>query len=343
MAMTEPLQPIWQGTHPVQSGPNNATEIAELKLYDYSERSVALTTGESFGRAYSHALKGIGAYNKNLKVGQGWVFAKTKYPDLQKLIADITSGLVRPQVFVTSPSRTPSVRSTSPQIAAPGSMRLVVRPAGSLVSPPPVNFNQQQPLYPSPSYDIRGQSIPLPPGVTQAAIPELSTMDLLDRLLARMRTTEGVVEGLDPNTGRQRVTIWGSTIYVSGNLTSRMNPIMTVEASDRKAVIAEIYEPSISRSPPRIMVTSSSPNQPSTSPSRSPRSPRSPLPTVSTSALSQLQPLDSNSLFQTPSLQSLSLDEGGLTPSVTRLSSPSPAGFLSTVGLASITESSSDN
>jgi hypothetical protein len=339
MASTDPLQPIWSGTHSIQSGPNSATEVAELKLYDYTEKSVALTTGETFGRAYSHVLKGIGAYNKNLKVGQGWVFAKTKYPDLQKLIGDITSGLVRPQVFVTSPSRAPSLRNTTPQITLPGTMRLVVRPQGVAANLTSINSSVQQPSYPSLSYDMRGQSIPLPPGVTQAVSQELSTSDLLDRLLVRMRTTEGIVESVDPSTGRQRVIIWGSTIYVSGNLTSRMNPIITAEASDRKAVVAEIYEASVPRSPPRIMLSSSSVTQASTSPSRSPRSP---LPVVGTNSPPRLQLLDSNSsIFQTPPLQLLNLNEGSLTPSQTRLSSPAP--FLPNAGLPSIIENSSDN
>ena len=335
MAMTDPLQPIWSASYPIQSGPNNATETAELKLYDYSDKSVALTTGETFGRAYSHALKGLGVYNKNLRVGQGWIFAKTKYTDLNKLLGDITSGLVRPQVFVTSPSRTPSLRSAASPITLPGSgsMRLVVRPPATSMGLTSASSSVQQPSYSSPSYDIRGQSIPLPPGVTQAAMPELSTTELLDKLLVRMQTTEGFVEGIDSSTGRQRATIWGSTTYVSSNLTSRMSPIITAEALDRKAVIVEIVEPSVPRSPPRVMVTSSS-NPVSTSPSRSPRSP---LPILGISSPSRLQPLDSSSsILQTPPLQLLSLDEGGLTPSVTRLSNVG-------LGLTSITESSNDN
>jgi len=60
-----------------------------IKIYVYTERSIAITTNEHFGRAFVEKLREIGTFNPKLSIGKGWVFSNVKYPLLQQLIKKI--------------------------------------------------------------------------------------------------------------------------------------------------------------------------------------------------------------------------------------------------------------
>lgn len=65
----------------------------EVKVYKYTERSIAITTSEHFGKSFTDELRNInGSYNGKLKVGAGWVFSNTRYPALQGLFNKIING-----------------------------------------------------------------------------------------------------------------------------------------------------------------------------------------------------------------------------------------------------------
>ncbi len=60
-----------------------------IKIYVYTERSIAITANEHFGRAFVEKLREIGTFNPKLSIGKGWVFSNVKYPLLQQLIKKI--------------------------------------------------------------------------------------------------------------------------------------------------------------------------------------------------------------------------------------------------------------
>lgn len=61
----------------------------EIKVYKYTDKSVAITSSEHFGKAFKTSLGEIGSYNKRLRIGTGWIFSNVKYPKLQELIDKI--------------------------------------------------------------------------------------------------------------------------------------------------------------------------------------------------------------------------------------------------------------
>jgi len=74
---------------------NDEKYETDIKIYVYSEKSIAMTCDEQFGRAFSGYLKNLGTYNGKLKIGKGWIFANTKYPELQKMMSDIIECKVK--------------------------------------------------------------------------------------------------------------------------------------------------------------------------------------------------------------------------------------------------------
>jgi hypothetical protein len=69
-----------------------------LKLYDYTEKSIVLECDENFGKSFSDELKVDGKYNTKLKIGKGWVFPKSKYGNLQQLIANIIDKSIKGKI-----------------------------------------------------------------------------------------------------------------------------------------------------------------------------------------------------------------------------------------------------
>jgi hypothetical protein len=68
----------------------------EVKVFKYTDRSIAITTSEHFGKSFTEELKNIGGiYNGKLKVGAGWVFSNGKYPALQGVFNRIINSEIK--------------------------------------------------------------------------------------------------------------------------------------------------------------------------------------------------------------------------------------------------------
>ncbi len=68
-----------------------------ITIYDYTDKSVAISTSKEFGKAYSQAFSGVGGrYNGNLSFGKGWIFPKSKYGNLGDALNKIKSGEIKP-------------------------------------------------------------------------------------------------------------------------------------------------------------------------------------------------------------------------------------------------------
>lgn len=85
-----------------------------LNVFDYTEKSIAMTANEHFGKSFTDQLKEIGSYNPKLKIGKGWVFSKLKYPALQTLIGNIIDKKVRGNPPVEYPTYKSCVGGTGP-------------------------------------------------------------------------------------------------------------------------------------------------------------------------------------------------------------------------------------
>lgn len=79
---------------------NDEVFESEVKIYKYSERSIAITTSEHFGKAFKVQLSEIGSYNGKLRIGKGWVFPNLKYPGLQELCEKISKEEIKGEIPV---------------------------------------------------------------------------------------------------------------------------------------------------------------------------------------------------------------------------------------------------
>ena len=75
-----------------------------VKLYHYTEKSIALVTTSNFGKAFAKEFKALnGRFNKSLTINEdkiaGWIFRadNNTQAKLNKLLQDIHSGNVRPE------------------------------------------------------------------------------------------------------------------------------------------------------------------------------------------------------------------------------------------------------
>lgn len=144
-----------------------------LQAEYYSEKSIAV-----FGdtKPFSSEMKSLGGtFNYNLRGRPGWIFQKSKEPELMQFIANVNAGLYRP-------SETPQVVQLSipqPTMSQPG---LTFQQAGAPMAQPTISIPQpamspsaamarlttQQPLAlpPQRTYGIPGipqQPLALPP------------------------------------------------------------------------------------------------------------------------------------------------------------------------------------
>jgi hypothetical protein len=69
-----------------------------IDIYVYTEKSVAFTCTEHFGRAMAEKLKEVATYNPNLKIGKGWILSNAKYPKLQELMTQVAEAKVKGEV-----------------------------------------------------------------------------------------------------------------------------------------------------------------------------------------------------------------------------------------------------
>ena len=79
---------------------NNEVFESEIKIYKYSERSVAITSSEHFGKAFKTVLSEIGSYNAKLRIGKGWVLSNLKYPALQEMFEKISKEELKGEIPV---------------------------------------------------------------------------------------------------------------------------------------------------------------------------------------------------------------------------------------------------
>jgi hypothetical protein len=95
------MEPYWELEFDIKVG---SEEKQQVKLYKYSEKSVALICHESFGKSFSKNFKGLGGrFNPNLTINEnkiaGWIFKSDgdTLENLNKILEDIYCGNIRPQ------------------------------------------------------------------------------------------------------------------------------------------------------------------------------------------------------------------------------------------------------
>jgi hypothetical protein len=74
---------------------NDEVFETDIIVYAYTEKSIAFTCSEHFGKAFSEYLKEVASYNPKLKIGKGWVLSNPKYPKLQEIIAKICDKQIK--------------------------------------------------------------------------------------------------------------------------------------------------------------------------------------------------------------------------------------------------------
>jgi len=74
---------------------NDEEFVTDIAIYTYTEKSIAFTCSEHFGKSFSEQLKVIASYNPKLKIGKGWVLSNLKYPALQELTGKINAGEIK--------------------------------------------------------------------------------------------------------------------------------------------------------------------------------------------------------------------------------------------------------
>lgn len=79
---------------------NDEVFDSEVKIYKYSEKSVAITASEHFGKAFKTQLSEIGSYNGKLRIGKGWIFSNMKYPALQEIFEKISKEELKGEIPV---------------------------------------------------------------------------------------------------------------------------------------------------------------------------------------------------------------------------------------------------
>lgn len=77
---------------------NNETFDTTMSIYKYSDKCVAMSCSEHFGKSFTENLSTIGSFNPKLKIGKGWVFSNSKYPILNELIQNISEKKIKGKV-----------------------------------------------------------------------------------------------------------------------------------------------------------------------------------------------------------------------------------------------------
>jgi hypothetical protein len=77
---------------------NNESFESEINIYKYTERCIAITTSDHFGKSFKTPLSELGSFNTKLRIGKGWVFPNTRYPALQTLFEKISKDEVKGDV-----------------------------------------------------------------------------------------------------------------------------------------------------------------------------------------------------------------------------------------------------
>jgi len=82
---------------------NEETSETQLDVYNYTEKSFAISITEHFGKAFKDQFKEVGGrYNPSLSSvpHKGWVFSRNKYGSFQEMIDKIIKGEIKGAVPV---------------------------------------------------------------------------------------------------------------------------------------------------------------------------------------------------------------------------------------------------
>ena len=97
------MEPYWYLEFDIKLGQEDKTKHV-VKLYKYSEKSVAMICGESFGKSFSKNFKNTGGrFNSNLTINEekvpGWIFKSDgdTLENLNKILENIYCGNIKLQ------------------------------------------------------------------------------------------------------------------------------------------------------------------------------------------------------------------------------------------------------
>ena len=92
----------------------------KVSVYQYTEKSMAITIDEKFGKSFANALKENGGkFNPKLSIGKGWIFATSKFGKVQELFSKISSFEVLGEPVIEYVKPTESLNGILGNISAP--------------------------------------------------------------------------------------------------------------------------------------------------------------------------------------------------------------------------------
>lgn len=101
------MEPYWKQEFNLKI---NEVETHDVKLYQYSERSVCLISTPGFGKSFSKHFKSIeGRFNNNLKINDvktpGWIFKFNEevLEKLNNILKEIYEGNIKPSANIIKP------------------------------------------------------------------------------------------------------------------------------------------------------------------------------------------------------------------------------------------------
>lgn len=92
----------------------------KVSVYQYTEKSMAITIDEKFGKSFANSLKENGGkFNPKLSIGKGWIFATSKFGKVQELFSKISSFEVLGEPVVEYSKPAESLNGILGNISAP--------------------------------------------------------------------------------------------------------------------------------------------------------------------------------------------------------------------------------
>ena len=91
-----------------------------VKVYQYTEKSMAISIEEKFGKSFANSLKEIGGkFNPKLSIGKGWIFPVSKFNKVQELFGKINTFEILGEPVVEYEKKTASLDGILGNISAP--------------------------------------------------------------------------------------------------------------------------------------------------------------------------------------------------------------------------------
>lgn len=92
----------------------------KVSVFQYTEKSMAITIDEKFGKSFANSLKENGGkFNAKLSIGKGWIFATSKFGKVQELFSKISSFEVLGEQVVEYNKPAESLNGILGNISAP--------------------------------------------------------------------------------------------------------------------------------------------------------------------------------------------------------------------------------